>query len=265
MSATRSGWKPRHEQWPSTGPEFTRGIVSAPEDTDLDALAEYFHHHGLPMLDLHNLLDRLRAQTIYRRTLITADDPAAATAGWQDAYLWGAPKAAESTDSGFVSGSQHIQVPRLMGKREAVTPIEKGSTELAAKSRGAATDRSTTLELDLELLNDVVKRISWTPECDGLGHPKPEIVMKALGIAAQVRDVADPPLVATTEDGSIILEWQLPNDSSVEIYMENDSPFPGEVTVAKEGDDTEFTLENVAALATLLRSLARESVRHSRR
>ncbi len=114
------------------------------------------------------------------------------------------------------------------------------------------------LTLDIELLEDVVRRIVWSPDCDGAGHPKPEVVMKVLEISDRTRAAAVP-LVATTEDGFVILEWQFDNGASVEFYIEDDAPFPGEAALCNSDDDRDVPVESVSALAALLKSCASRS------
>ncbi|MCY3923595.1 MAG: hypothetical protein OXG27_14545 [Chloroflexi bacterium] len=154
------------------------------------------------------------------------------------------------------SSFEMVHLAHLSNQPQLAKRLLDSYTNQAPTSLFPAAQPAPSLTLDVELLSDVVRRISWTPECEGAHHPNPEIVMKALEIADYIRAAAEPPLVATTEDGSIILEWQFASGASVELFMEDDTPFPGDVAWTDADDDREIRLENVAALADLLRMCA---------
>lgn len=109
--------------------------------------------------------------------------------------------------------------------------------------------------VSMELQQRVMEFVSWLP--DWSGHSSERIDCKlathALSIASDMGRIAGEPFVAPTADGTLLLQWDFDNDTSIEVYVESDSQFPESAVVDAEGEVSDVKLSSTRDLKRLLR------------
>ena len=109
-----------------------------------------------------------------------------------------------------------------------------------------------------DFVSRLVKFLSWKPGWDGESADPitARVAVAAYVIAKGVWDIAPEPFVAPSPDGSLSLQWEFPDNSSVEIYVEEDDPRLTWAILTDDGVLHERTLETEDALRELLQERA---------
>ena len=112
--------------------------------------------------------------------------------------------------------------------------------------------------VSMEFQQRIMEFVSWLP--DWSGHSSERIDCKlathALSIASEMRRIAGEPFVAPTVDGTLLLQWDFDNDTSIEVYVESDSQFPESAVVDAGGEVSDVRLSSTRDLKRLLRKHA---------
>ncbi len=112
--------------------------------------------------------------------------------------------------------------------------------------------------LSKEFWGRLLRFVEWAPDWDGQGaeHITSATAAHAGRVAEEALAVTPEPLVAPAGDGSLLLEWDLPNGVAVEVFVQGEELEPA--AVAQEGCVEEVPVGGVDDLLAVLRdALAR--------
>ena len=104
----------------------------------------------------------------------------------------------------------------------------------------------------------LLRFVEWAPDWDAQGaeHITFATASTAATVAEEALTVAPEPIVAPAGDGSLLLEWDLPNEVTVELYVRDADLEPA--AVAQGARVEEVPVAGVADILAILRdALAR--------
>ena len=142
-----------------------------------------------------------------------------------------------------------------LGNLNASTFVSSAMFFLRDSAKRETQESAQVICVTEESLREVMQFVSWLP--DWAGHSSDRIDYKlathALKIASDMRTVAREPLIAPTVDGTLLLQWDFEDDSSVEVYVESDSQFPKSAVLDVMGEISDVELLSEDHLAMLLK------------
>ncbi len=108
--------------------------------------------------------------------------------------------------------------------------------------------------LTLDFLSRLLKFVEWEPGWDGEAaeHIDHSTAQRALEIALDMRAVAPEPFVAPAPSGSLLLQWDFPDGTSVEVFVDGETEFPAEAALTCDGLVHEVALAGPAKLRAVL-------------
>ena len=139
---------------------------------------------------------------------------------------------------------------RERGRSAVLRRAVADSLAARAPEAGAGTGE----DLSLDFLSRLLRFVEWEPGWDGENaeHIDHATARRALEIARNMRVVAPEPFVAPAPSGSLLLQWDFPGETSVEVFVESDAEFPECAALTRDGAVHEVALTDPAALHALL-------------
>lgn len=124
---------------------------------------------------------------------------------------------------------------------------------LAAKE-SPASEGTPLGDLSLDFLSRLLTFVEWRPGWDGNSaeHVDHVTAARAIALARTMRAVAPEPFVAPAASGALLLQWDLPGGTSVEVFVDSDSEFPQDAALTSGGQVHEVALSGQASLRALL-------------
>ena len=131
----------------------------------------------------------------------------------------------------------------------SVTPGSAWSPVLAqAEASGESMEPSGDFVFRL------LRFVEWQPGWDGerAEHITHVTAQRAIEIARRTLDVAPEPFVAPAPSGSLLLQWDFADETSVEVYADEEDEFPEWAAVTLDGAIHEVALFGPDHLARVL-------------
>ncbi len=106
----------------------------------------------------------------------------------------------------------------------------------------------------MDFISRLLKYVEWEPGWDGgnAEHIDHSTARTALETAESMQAVAPVPFVAPAPSGSLLLQWDFPDGTSVEVYVDNEADFPEWAALTRAGVVYEIELTGPAGLRALL-------------
>ncbi|MYI83461.1 MAG: hypothetical protein F4056_09340 [Chloroflexi bacterium] len=108
--------------------------------------------------------------------------------------------------------------------------------------------------LPMQFLVRLLQFVEWGPGWDGAGaeHVDRATAEVALRTAESMLTAAPEPFVAPAPSGSLLLQWDFADGSSVEVYVDSETDFPSAATLTRDGVVYEVELIGPTTLRSLL-------------
>lgn len=113
---------------------------------------------------------------------------------------------------------------------------------------------SSEANLSWRILRRAMRFVSWRKDwhAEGAERIRWEVAVRALKIADQMKPIAGEPFLGPATDGSLLLKWRFGEETSVEVYVENDAEFPDCVVTSKGREVVDEDLAGEAHLGMIL-------------
>ncbi len=110
------------------------------------------------------------------------------------------------------------------------------------------------LRCSLGFIRRLLEFVGWQPGWDGEAAEHVEIstALSAVETAQAMLEVAAEPFVAPAPSGSLLLQWDFADGTSVEVYVDGEAAFPEWAVLTREDVVHEVRLDGPGALRSLL-------------
>lgn len=114
------------------------------------------------------------------------------------------------------------------------------------------------MRCSLDFFHRLLEFVEWEPGWDGetAEHVEISTARTAIEVAQNMLSVAAEPFVAPAPSGSLLLQWDFADRTSVEVYVDSEGGFPEWAALTLEGVVYEVQLAGPAALLSLLNKRA---------
>ena len=119
---------------------------------------------------------------------------------------------------------------------------------------GAAEPLGEPVELSRDFVFRLLRFVEWQPGWDGerAEHVTHVTAQRAVEIACRALRVAPEPFVAPAPSGSLLLQWDFEDETSVEVYADEEDEFPEWAAVTLDDTIHEVALSGLDHLARVL-------------
>ena len=128
----------------------------------------------------------------------------------------------------------------------------QGPSPLARTAGPASAAPATHLSDDL--IERLLRFVAWEPGWDGESAERIETqtAFRAMKTAKDMLPAAAEPFVAPALGGSLLLQWDFDDGTSVEVYVDSDTAFPESAALDRDGIVYEVPLTGHDSLRSLL-------------